>query len=219
MRRRRQAGPIGGLIFGLLFAVIGYFVAFTFGKPILDNAKASRDWPDVPGVITRSEVATSHSNGKTMYSFDVAYDYEVKGHEFTSSNVFFGGNSSSSYSAGAYQVTARYPEHMKVKVYYDPKNPANAVLEPGAHWQSYVVYAIGLAFLVVGVLTAGSSLLYVLAASAIIGGAVAVSLGGSTRPKATRDRLAPRFPSSAVSHPGPPPADATDAKEDGFNLH
>jgi hypothetical protein len=109
MFRRQQSGPIGGLICGLLFAVIGYFVAFTFGKPILDNAKASRDWPSVPGVITRSAVATKRSDGKTMYSFDVVYRYQVEGRELTCNSVFFGGNTSSSNSAGGVQSHRALP--------------------------------------------------------------------------------------------------------------
>ncbi|MCA9270730.1 MAG: DUF3592 domain-containing protein, partial [Planctomycetales bacterium] len=194
MRRRQSGGPLGGLILGALFAVIGYFVAFTFGKPILDNANASRDWPSAPGVITRSEVATARSNGKTMYSFDVVYRYSVDGREFTSSNVFFGGNGSSSHSTGAHKVAARYPRGGKVDVYYDPSEPANAVLEPGAHWQSYAVFGAGLIFLVVGALAAGTSLFWLLAAGAVIGGAVASALGGSSGRTTARKGTAPNLP-------------------------
>jgi hypothetical protein len=198
MFRRQQSGPIGGLICGLLFAVIGYFVAFTFGKPILDNAKASRDWPSVPGVITRSAVATKRSDGKTMYSSDVVYRYQVEGRELTCNSVFFGGNTSSSNSAAAYNVTGRYPEGAEVDVYYEPENPANAVLEPGTRWQSYIVFGIGLVFLIVGVLVLGSSLFYVLAAGAIIGGAAAGWLGGSS----TANQ--PAIASPPIFRPAPP---------------
>jgi hypothetical protein len=218
MFRRQQSGPIGGLICGLLFAVIGYFVAFTFGKPILDNAKASRDWPSVPGVITRSAVATKRSDGKTMYSFDVVYRYQVEGRELTCNSVFFGGNTSSSNSSAAYKVTGRYPEGAEVDVYYEPENPANAVLEPGARWQSYIVFGIGLVFLIVGVLVLGSSLFYLLAAGAIIGGAAAGWLGGSSSRQRARDRFAPDFPPRTPSRPVPPQIDATDADDDGFDV-
>jgi len=218
MFRRQQSGPIGGLICGLLFAVIGYFVAFTFGKPILDDAKASRDWPSVPGVITRSAVATKRSDGKTMYSFDVVYRYQVEGRELTCNSVFFGGNTSSSNSSAAYKVTGRYPEGAEVDVYYEPENPANAVLEPGTRWQSYIVFGIGLVFLIVGVLVLGGSLFYVLAAGAIIGGAAAGWLGGSSSRQRARDHFAPDFPPSTPSRAVPPPANAKDAEDDGFDV-
>lgn len=185
MFRSQQSGLIGGLIFGLLFTVIGYFVAFWFGKPILDNAKASQTWPKTAGEITHSSVSTSRSrsNGKnkTLYSFDVTYNYQVKGEKFTSSNVFFGGDASSSDSSGAYQITRRYPTGAKVDVFYDPKNPGSAVLEPGAHWQSYLVYGIGLLFLLVGFLLAGSSLFHLLAAASLLGASLALWAGGKTR--------------------------------------
>ncbi len=217
MDRKQQVGPIGGLIFGLVLAVIGYFVAFTFGKPILDNAKASQKWPTVPGEITRSAVSTKRSNGKTTYGFDVEYRYKVEGQELTCSNVFFGGNSSSSDSTAAYRVTRRYSKHTKVEVYYDPQQPANAVLEPGAHWQSYLLYGIGLAFLVVGVLSAGASLFYVLAAGAIIGGTAIGWLGGSSTRTAPSDGFDPDFPPNRIAPRAPPRADAKE--DDGFTIH
>lgn len=181
MFRNQQSGSLSGLFFGLLFAVIGFFVAFFFGKPILDNAKASQTWPKTSGKITHSSVSTSRSrsNGKTktLYSSDVTYQYQVQSRDYTCSNVFFGGDASSSSSSAAHQLVERYPTGRQVDVFYDPKHPENAVLEPGAHWQSYLVYGIGLLFLVVGLLVAGSSLLYLLAAASLLGVGVAAWLG------------------------------------------
>jgi hypothetical protein len=227
MIRTRKGGPISGLVIGILFSVIGCFFAFAIGKPILDDAKASRDWPSVPGVITRSAVATKNSGGKTRYRYDVVYRYQVEGRELTCSNVFFGddvffgGDVSSRSSDTAYKVTKRYPEGAEVAVYYEPEDPASAVLEPGARWQSYVLFVIGLVFLIVGVLSLGSSLrslFSMLAAGAIIGGVTASGLGGSSSRKRAPDRFDPDLPPSTPSQLVPPQADATDAEDDGFDL-
>jgi hypothetical protein len=181
MSGNSRGGILFGLVIGLIFTVLGYFVTFTFGKPILDQARASVQWPKVPGVITRSVLATSRSKKKkTMYSFDVEYRYEVAGEELVCNNVYFGGDFSSSSSAGANEVVRRYPVGAKVDVAYDPNNPVNAVLEPGAHWQSYILYGIGLAFLVVGVLMFGSSLFYLLAYGVLFGAALTSNLSGSS---------------------------------------
>jgi len=147
---RRQAGPIWLLILGTIFATVGYFVAFHFGKPIVNSARQSETWPTVPGVIERSEVATSRSKGKTMYDFDVSYAYTVDGKAYHGSTVWFGGDYRSSSPGVARETVGRYPVGRKVEVHYDPKHPDASVLEPGAFWSTYMVYGIGWIFLAVG---------------------------------------------------------------------
>lgn len=150
---RRRNSVISGLIIGPLFAVIGYFVAFSFGKPILENARASEAWPNVAGVVESSEVVRSrNSDGKTMYGADVVYAYEVEGREYSSNQISFGGASSSSSSSGAYRVVNHYNAGNAVTVTYDPERPEVAVLEPGVTWSSYMVYGIGWVFFGVGLL-------------------------------------------------------------------
>lgn len=212
--RTVEAGPITGTIVGLIFLVVGYFVAFTFGKPILDNAKASNDWPKVVGKINRSSVVTSRSRDKTHYSFDVVYDYKVEGEGYTSSNVYFGGEVSSSSSSSAYKVKNRYPKGSSVDVYYDPQEPSNAVLEPGAHWQSYIIYAGGWMFLLVGGLVAGSSIFKMLLVGAVVVSAATSALGNSGNQGSTP---MPR-PSSGGS-PRPDLRDLDyDDEDDGFGV-
>ncbi len=218
MNRSVGCGPLGGVVFGAIFAIIGYVVAFYFGKPILDDAKASRSWPSVSGVIERSEVVTSTSNGKTMYGFDVVYRYQVEGRDLTSNNVFFGGNTTSSSSSFAHNVVARYPKGAKVKVFYDPNDPSKAVLEPGTTWQSYLVFGIGLAFLIVGVLVFISSVFYVAIAGLIIGSAVAGWIGSSAR----RSQVADRFNLDGAPAGPQAPADrrteTTPSSDDGIDI-
>ena len=216
MSRTKEAGPITGTILGVIFAVVGYFVAFSFGKPILDNAKASSDWPNVNGKITRSAVATKRSDGKTMFSFDVVYKYEVEGKQYTCNNVYFGGEGSSSSSSSANGVVSRYPKGSEVKVYYEPANPGNAVLEPGTTWSSYLVYGVGMVFLVIGVLVAGGSLIKLLAFGAVIFGAASGVLGGSKRSNSSQpDHYSPNPSSGGTSRTNPPDIDDED---DGFGI-
>ena len=177
MNSRKSLGPIGGIVLGSLFACAGFAVAFYFGKPILDNAKASESWPSVVGVNENSEVATSKSDGKTMYSPDVLYVFTVDGRSYKSSTVSFGGDWSSSSSSSAYQVVNRYPAGMEVEVHYAVGEPSNSVLEPGVTWQSYLVYGFGLAFLGVGVLILGTSALRLVGFGFLITAVVAGWIG------------------------------------------
>ena len=164
-------GPmIQKLIFGLLFAVIGYCVAFFLGKPILDDARKSMDWPSVAGVIERSKVVSKRKSDGTMYSADVAFAYEVDGQGFKGSNVTFGGGMSSSNSRMANSVVSRYRKGQKVDVFHDPEEPGNSVLEPGASWKSWLVFGIGLLFLGVGVLMGVSPLFTIIFALIFAGG-------------------------------------------------
>ena len=59
MVRNRSGGVVVLLVFGAIFAIVGYIVAFLYGKPLLEHAKASKEWPSVEGVVERSKVATS----------------------------------------------------------------------------------------------------------------------------------------------------------------
>ena len=46
----------------------------------------------------------------------------------------------------ALEVTDRYPVGAEVQVHFDPEDPANAVLEPGADASTYGMFAIAGAF-------------------------------------------------------------------------
>ncbi len=149
-RRTRRLGPIGSIFFGAVFLAIGLFVGFTFGKPVLDKAKASEQWPSVQGVVTHSEVTSHTSDGKRMYSADVLYSYEVGGKSYEGSTIRFGGNNSSSSSSDAHETVAKYPVQREVPVYYNATAAYECVLEPGAFLSSYMVFGIGMLFAVVG---------------------------------------------------------------------
>jgi hypothetical protein len=91
---------VASLILGPIFAIVGYVVAFHLGKPILDNAAASKNWPSVNGAIVESNVSTRRSDGKTMYSPNISYKYSVDGKEYRSSTIYFGDDGSSSSNSG-----------------------------------------------------------------------------------------------------------------------
>lgn len=206
---------IGALIFGGLFAVIGYFVAFHFGKSILDNAKASEKWPAVDGVIEQSEVVTSRGDdGDTMYAAEVLYKYTVDGREYQSDNVYFGGDYRSSSSSGAYEVVNRYPVGDTVKVHYDPDKPENAVLEPGVTWMSYLVYGIGLVFFIVGLLLVLGPICYLGLAALIVGGAASGAIG---RRRKVTDSTA-ILPNRDAAAFRAPPKSKPDRTDDGIDI-
>lgn len=145
----RATGTIIVVGLGLLFVAIGAGVGFYIGKPILDNARASESWPTAPGRITESELERYRDDGKTMYTALVVYEYSVGNQQWEGDSVWFGQYSSSSRSEINRTVT-QYPVGRTVDVYYQPDDPANSVLQPGATTSSYIVFSIGMVFLAIG---------------------------------------------------------------------
>ena len=149
---KKNNSLIGPLFAGFICLITGYFVAFYFGKPILNNATASKSWPAINGIIKSSRVITNRDNDGTMYSADVVYEYLVNGQKYNSSTIRFEADFKSSNSSKAYEVINRYPEGREVQVYYNPEKPELAVLEPGAFFSSYIIWLVGLLFFIIGCL-------------------------------------------------------------------
>lgn len=115
----------GGFGLVLLLAQLGGHIAAT----------ASQNWPSVEGRIVMSRVHqvtnTSHghtSHGMTSYMPDVKYTYSVMGNAYQGHRIGFGASMSGSESK-ARQVVALYSHDATCAVYYNPQNPAQAVLE------------------------------------------------------------------------------------------
>jgi hypothetical protein len=158
---RKGCGMLSGVVFGLVFVAVGAVVAF-FGVRTFQNAQASQDWPSVRGQVTESRVGTHDSDGTTMYSAEIVYEYTVNGRNYINDRVRFGEGSSSN-PRPAHNTVAEYPVGAGVDVYYSPDDPLNAVLEPGT--SGFGVWALpgmGGCFALSGLLVVGASLLGVL---------------------------------------------------------
>jgi len=166
------SGSIAGLVIGAILAAVGWFTAFSLGKPLRDRAAASIDWPTADGRITRSELERFRERGQTMYSADVAYEYALDGKTFGGNRVWFGDDARSSDPTAWRRAVERYPVGSGVKVHYDPDDPQESVLEPGLTWAGSVIYFLGLGFLALGGVIVLSALLpLLLAIAAIVSGA------------------------------------------------
>ncbi len=205
--QRKGNSFVGGLIVAAAFLGIGYLVAFVFGKPILDDAWASSEWPSVAGTIKESEVRQERHEGKLHHSAGIHYEYQIDGQTLGGDTVWFGGNFSSTDSGSARKTVNRYPVGEQVDVYYNPEDPTNSVLEPGAHLSSYAVFGIGLAFLFVGVVVAGSLAFKIIAGGAMVG---AVVFAGKRRQQTAYD--------SERSSPSPMLEETNTHPDDGFQI-
>ena len=83
-------------------------------------------WPSTMGTVIASYLERrSSSDGSTNYPV-VQYSYQVGGRTYQSSKLAPGPEVG---GTGAGKVVTRYPAGAQVMVFYDPNNPAEAVLE------------------------------------------------------------------------------------------
>jgi hypothetical protein len=99
---------------------------------------SSETWPTVEGRIFYSH-ARSGRNAETL----LWYEYYVENQRHLAQNYRNGGNGTP-FRSVAEDAAKRYPEGLKVTVYYNPSNPDEALLEPGVWWGNLVAPAIGL---------------------------------------------------------------------------
>ena len=122
------------------------------------NAYQSLEWPEAPGEIlssgVRSETSSSSgSRASTTYHAAVEYRYEVGGRWLEGDRISYGAYGTGEHDRAA-AIAANYPVGARVTVYYQPEDPTESVLEPGAHGLPWFFLAMGLLFGVVGLLMA-----------------------------------------------------------------
>ena len=169
-----RGGPVVGLIVGSFLAAVGFAVTCWLGKPIRDQAAASVAGPSTEGRIIRSRLDRSHRDGSTSLTADIGYEYAVAGATHEGCRVWIGDDYSSSPGREFRAAVDRYPEGARVTVFYDPADPAESVLEPGATWSGSIVFLVGLGLLALGSLVALSSLVPLLLVFLAVAGWFAV---------------------------------------------
>jgi hypothetical protein len=113
--------------------------------------RESESWRQVTGTITKSQVDVDDSvEGPACHSCDVAYEYEVNNRRYTGKRIEFGQRSFFRVKNVEKYLRVHYPLNARVPVFYDPQNPAEAVLV--RHVPSGTLWLwIGIASLVFGV--------------------------------------------------------------------
>jgi hypothetical protein len=87
-------------------------------------ANASKKWPKVSGAIHKI------SDFGSTKKFRLQYVYTLSKTAYKSNRIFFT-NSNSAIKQRATEFEKKYTLHQIIDVFYNPKNPKQAVLEPG----------------------------------------------------------------------------------------
>lgn len=120
---------------------------------------AAAGWPSVPGTVLVSTVqlrvgAAGPEGGRSRaYHPVVVYAYTVGGRPYQGQRIFFGDSLGTGWPGPAQRTAARFPVGATVPVYYDPANPAQAVLErrAPANWLLFAIAGAILLFTLIGV--------------------------------------------------------------------
>lgn len=103
-------------------------------------AYQSREWSTVKGKIVRSWFTTNNDIGSSprvggvgASSIEIEYEYSVSGQKLIGQRVMYG-YINNYYTSDTYRRKKVYPKDKEVKVYHDPDNPAEAVLERGFYF-------------------------------------------------------------------------------------
>jgi hypothetical protein len=122
-----------GVVFLTIFTLFWSGIVLCFDAMMLREVAGqirSEKFPTIPGEVLRSEVTTSSSRKGTSYKAVIRYRYVVEDHPYESARLRFG-QFSSSDRQGAYALVAQYRPGTRVTVHFNPRNPSEALLQPG----------------------------------------------------------------------------------------
>ena len=122
-----------------------------YSAATLLGQSATTGWPSTEGIVTGHDtrpvsVGGSKRNKKTHRGMYVTYEYRVDHQRYESERYAIGQNyiGTRGTSLEANRVMREeYPRKEAVTVYYDPDDPASAVLKPGAPQKNTANWALG----------------------------------------------------------------------------
>lgn len=110
-------------------------------------------WPSTEGLIVGSDLHSGHTRGfdgpRFVYYPLVTYEYQVNGNSYTSQTVALS-RQGSRVRFWATNILETYPTGSRVYVYYHPRTPQKAYLEPGPNWHDGFKFCVGIIFLWLG---------------------------------------------------------------------
>jgi hypothetical protein len=136
-------------IFALLFIFAG-LVLNILGVVRTKEGLRSNEWPEVSARVQSAEVnKTRTKNGRYRHHARISYTYQVQGMDYTSNRVGLAGQGSGSESH-ANDLVKEYAPGKTVKAYHDPAHPGSAVLIRGVGSSIWLLFIVGVVFIVLG---------------------------------------------------------------------
>jgi hypothetical protein len=149
-----RAHPFLHFVAGAAFLLLG--IAISDIPTMIESAQ----WPTTEGTIVKSRLVGTSVRGWdgdyfTETNAHIQYQYRVNGISYSSSAV---NSIKSPFPLYSSSYVSRYPLGEDVIVYYNPKNPSEAVLEPGVldifkafDIFSYLLFGAGIYYIYLGI--------------------------------------------------------------------
>lgn len=131
----------------ILFILIGVFL-LGVGIYMRKKSTEAQSWPSTNGIIIESEARIIP--GISGLSLTVKYIYRINDIDYESNKISWAGHSGSDKAAR--DLEKKYLVNKSVCVYYDPKDPSNAVLENNTNNIWMYVVLTGVAFSMIGII-------------------------------------------------------------------
>lgn len=125
------------VIFGLPFFAVGFYFLITTAHSLYDVVRMA-SWPQTQGSLTSASLRSSTSDNTTTYHAAAQYRYWVGGVEYTGSRVAIhgGGDNVGEFQQRlGSQLELMYSNQEPVSVYYNPGDPADAILNRDMRWE------------------------------------------------------------------------------------
>src|SRR5579872_362901 len=107
------------------------------------RARNSAQWPQAQGVITLSRLVSGRFKQTKGYRPEIQYRYQVGATEYLGSRRSFENVHLATQPASQGVIDAD-PVGKSVTVFYDPKDPASALLEPGLPSEMNILFKMNL---------------------------------------------------------------------------
>jgi hypothetical protein len=117
--------------------------SLTIGK---NRYRSRKTW--VTSWVTAIIETTATTSNAGTYKADISYRYKVKGVNYSSSRIFL--LDFSSTAGRAESIVQNYPDKSTVRVYYNPSDFSESVLEPGGAGGINLLYILGGIFATAG---------------------------------------------------------------------
>jgi hypothetical protein len=111
---------------------------FAFGVYLWRKFSVVSAWLTTDGKIIRSVLIPADPQSDAADEVDIEYEYTVQGTRHTSPEVF------PTEVGFPEEMLKKYPVGARVTVYYNPKNPSDAVLERGTNFNAYFFMGFGI---------------------------------------------------------------------------
>ena len=133
-------------IWGAVFGVAGALLAGLAVRNFV-RGSANKRWPQTQGHVLRSFVLVdSQPDEGEGYTPRVEYEYVVEGKTYRGTRLRYGQTGSWSRKH-AERTIARFAAGAGTPVFFNPRNPADAVLICGTSWGNLAIALSGLVFL------------------------------------------------------------------------